>query len=309
MARGGYRHRVRVFVTGGSGFVGTWLKRHLQAHGDDVFDDMVDITDAAALRSAVHHVQPDAVYHLAGLANVGESWTDPAAAFTVNATGTLHLLEAVRALADVPRVLVVCSAEVYGTVRPDELPLREDAPLRPASPYAASKVGAEFLALQAFLGYGTPTIRVRAFNHIGPGQGEGFVVSALAKRIAEAERDGQHEIVVGNVTTRRDFTDVRDVVRAYRLLIERGDPGAVYNVCSGVDQSIDGIARRLLQLSTAELSLVVDPHEQRKVDVPVLRGDAHALRVATGWGPEIELDVTLREVLEFWRERVRVSVP
>ncbi len=271
-------------------------------------DDMVDITLPGPLQSALQQARPDAVYHLAGQANVGDSWKDPAATFAVNANGTLNLLEAARSLPTVPRVLVVCSAEVYGSVRPHDLPLTEDAPLRPTSPYAVSKVAAEFLAVQAHLGFGTPTIRVRAFNHIGPGQSDGFVVSALAKRIAEAERDHLHQIVVGNLSTRRDFTDVRDVVRAYRLVIERGDDGAVYNVCSGVDQSIEEMAHRLLRLSTADLELVVDPDQQRKVDVPILRGEALALRVATGWLPQYHLDTTLREVLEFWRAKVALPV-
>ena len=299
---------MRVFVTGGSGFVGTWLRRHLVEQGDVVADDMVDITLAGPLRLALQAARPDAVYHLAGQANVGESWKDPAATFAVNANGTLNLLEAARSLPTVPRVLVVCSAEVYGSVRPHDLPLTEDAPLRPTSPYAVSKVAAEFLAMQAHLGFGTPTIRVRAFNHIGPGQNDGFVVSALAKRIAEAERDHLRHIVVGNLSTRRDFTDVRDVVRAYRLIIERGEDGAVYNVCSGVDQSIEEMAHRLLRLSSADLELVVDPDEQRKVDVPILMGDAQALRVATGWLPQYDLDTTLREVLEFWRAKVALPV-
>ncbi len=299
---------MRVFVTGGSGFVGTWLRRHLIDQGDVVMDDLVDITLADALRLALQEARPDAVYHLAGQANVGESWKDPAATFAVNANGTLNLLEAARSLPTVPRVLVVCSAEVYGSVRPQDLPLTENAPLRPTSPYAVSKVAAEFLAVQAHLGFATPTIRVRAFNHIGPGQNDGFVVSALAKRIAEAERDHLRQIVVGNLSTRRDFTDVRDVVRAYRLVIERGEDGAVYNVCSGVDQSIEEMAHRLLRLSSADLELVVDPDEQRKVDVPVLRGDAMALRVATGWLPQYDLDTTLREVLEFWRAKVALPV-
>jgi GDP-4-dehydro-6-deoxy-D-mannose reductase len=197
-----------------------------------------------------------------------------------------------------PRVLVVSSAEVYGRVQPGDLPLTEDAPLRPVSPYAASKAAAELLAVQAHLGHGLPVVRARPFNHVGPGQSPTFAVAAFAHRIVEARRTGASTLHVGNLTPRRDLTDVRDVVRAYRLLIERGVPGEVYNVCSGRDVAIEDVVRRLLELAGADLELEVDQSLLRPVDVPVLRGDGGRLHAATGWEPAIPLDETLRDVLD-----------
>ena len=168
----------------------------------------------------------------------------------------------------------------------------------PQAAYAASKVSAEFLGLQAYLGYGLPVVRVRAFNHIGPGQHPSFVVPAFARRIVEARSRGDRTLPVGNLTARRDFTDVRDVVRAYRLLVERGVPGEAYNVCTGKAVSIEEVARRMLELAGADLELVPDPELQRPVDVPVLLGDPGKLRAATGWEPEIGIERSLAEVLE-----------
>ena len=290
---------MRAFITGGGGFVGRWLTEHLQSHGDEVIstDVDVDITDPLAVRAAVAAAAPDAVYHLAAVSNVGESWDAPAKTFAVNAVGTLHVLEAVKALPSPPTVLLVCSSEVYGRVSPEELPLREDAALRPLSPYAASKVAAEFLGLQAFLAHKLPVIRVRAFNHIGPGQAPAFVVASLARQIVEATRAGASSVKVGNLTPQRDFTDVRDVVRAYRLLVERGTPGEVYNVCSGEAVAIEDLARRMLVLAGADLALEVDPDRVRAVEMPALCGDPARVIAATGWTREFSLDQTLADVL------------
>ena len=292
---------MRAYVTGASGFVGRWLLDHLRASGDEVIAPEVELTDAAALTSALAAARPDAVYHLAAVANVGESWGDPRHTFAVNAVGTLNLLEAARALDPAPVVLLVCSAEVYGRVTPDELPLREDAPLRPVSPYAASKVAAEYLGVQAHLAYGLPVVRARAFNHIGPGQAPTFVVSSLAQQIARAAIGGGAVVEVGNLTPRRDYTDVRDVVRAYRLLIEHGRPGEVYNVCSGEDVAVSEVAARLIALAAVDVELRVVDERVRDVDVPVLRGDPSRLVAATGWRRERSLDETLADVLGDWK--------
>jgi GDP-4-dehydro-6-deoxy-D-mannose reductase len=292
---------VRAFVTGASGFVGHWLVAHLHARGDDVVMPEVEITDADRVRDAIAAAAPDAVYHLAAIANVGESWSDPRQTFAVNASGTLNVLEAARALPRLPTVLLVCSAEVYGRVGPSELPLTEASPLRPLSPYAASKVAAEFLGVQAHLGYGVPVIRARAFNHIGPGQAPTFVVSSLARQVAELELRGGGIIDAGNLSTRRDFTDVRDVVRAYRLLVERGTPGEAYNVCAGESVAVEDVARRLIELSGVDAEVRVVPERVRAVEVPELRGDPSKLVAATGWGRERSLDETLRDVLDGWR--------
>jgi GDP-4-dehydro-6-deoxy-D-mannose reductase len=237
------------------------------------------------------------------MTHVGRSWTDPAAVFQVNAIGTLYVLEAARACARPPRVLLISSAEVYGAVPEDRLPVTEEAPLAPVTPYAASKVAAEYLGVQAHLAHGLTVVRVRPFNHVGPGQATGFVVPALAERIVSARRTGASSILVGNLSARRDLTDVRDVVRAYRLVAERGVPGEVYNVCSGRDVAIEEVAGRLQALAGTDLRLELDPSLARPVDVPVVRGDAAKLHAATGWAPAIDLDRTLLDVLAQWGER------
>jgi len=292
---------VRAYVTGGSGFVGTWLTEHLLACGDEVTsrDIEVDVTDFAAQAASVRQVSPDVVYHLAGLAHVGRSWEDPERTFRVNALGTLSVLEAAAALDSPPIVLIVSSAEVYG--HGDREPLTESAELRPVSPYAASKVSAEYLGLQAFLGRGLRVVRARPFNHVGPGQSPDFVVSALAKRVAAAERRGGGKIPVGNLDASRDFTDVRDVVRAYRLLAEKGEAGEVYNIASGTAVTIAEVANRLTELASVPVQIETDPALIRPVDVPVLLGDASRLVDATGWAPQVDLSETLVDVLAYWR--------
>jgi GDP-4-dehydro-6-deoxy-D-mannose reductase len=293
---------VRALVTGGKGFVGQWLAAHLESEGDRVavVDVETDVADGEAVRRVMSEVRPDAVYHLAAMTHVGESWQNPSQVLRVNVLGTAEVLAAARAVVPAARVLVVSSAEVYGVVEPDELPLREDAPPRPASPYAASKLAAEAVALQAWRGYRQPVMVVRPFNHIGPGQSPNFFVPAMAQRIVEARRSGSHSLAVGTLTTRRDFTDVRDVAVAYRLLVERGRPGELYNVCSGTDVAMSEIVARLLELAGADLALQTDPELVRPVDVPVLRGDASRLVSVTGWQPAVPLEVTLADVLSSW---------
>lgn len=293
---------MRALITGGKGFVGQWLGAHLKDRGDDVavIDIETDVADGAAVRRVMADIRPDAVYHLAAMTHVGESWENPSQVLRVNVVGTAEILASARALPVSPRVLVVSSAEVYGVVAPERLPLGEDTPTAPASPYAASKLAAEVVALQAWRGYGQPVIVVRPFNHIGPGQSPIFFVPAFAKRIVEARRSGASSLRVGTLTTRRDFTDVRDVVMAYRLLIEKGIPGEIYNVCSGRDVAMSEVAAQLLELAGTELALVTDPELVRPVDVPVLRGDASRLHAVTGWKPVIPLATTLADVLASW---------
>lgn len=298
---------MEALVTGVAGFVGRHLVSHLQARGDSVTgidrEHGIDLLDPPALTAAIAEAGPDAVYHLGGWSDVGGSWAAPRDAFRVNAEGTLNVLEACRA-AGVSRVLLVSSADVYGKVSLSELPLTEESPFRPVTPYAASKIAADELGLQAWLGYGLEVLRVRAFNHLGPGQTNRFVCPALAERIALNELEGREVVTVGNLTPRRDFTDVRDVVRAYRLLVEEGEPGEAYNVCSGHDIAIAELADRLVTMAARPMRLEGDPALQRPVDVPVLRGDYAKLHKATGWDPEIELDQTLRDVLDEWRGRI-----
>jgi GDP-4-dehydro-6-deoxy-D-mannose reductase len=293
---------MRALITGGKGFVGQWLAAHLKDQGDEVavIDVETDVADGSAVRQVVGDTAPEAIYHLAAMTHVGESWENPSQVLRVNVLGTAEVLAAARTLAQAPTVLVVSSAEVYGVVSPQQLPLRENTPTAPATPYAASKLAAEAVALQAWRGYGQPIIVVRPFNHIGPGQSPNFAVPALAKRIVEARRNGADSLRVGTLTTRRDFTDVRDVVEAYRLLIKKGIPGTIYNVCSGRDVAISEVADRLLALAHANLSLVSDPELVRPVDVPVLRGTPDLLHAATGWEASIPLETTLADVLTSW---------
>lgn len=299
---------MRALVTGSLGFVGRHLIAHLEAQGDEVIGidrgpDGADITDAAEMAELFDRVRPEVVYHLAGWADVGGSWKHPVDAFRANAEGTLNVLSAA-AEVDVQRVIAVSSADVYGTVPTENLPVTEDTPLRPVSPYAVSKVAADYLGLQAWLGRGLPVLRVRAFNHLGPGQTDAFVAPALASRIARAERDGSEVLKIGNLSARRDFTDVRDVVRAYRLLMELGEPGEVYNVCSGVDLAVQDLADQLLAQARIPLRFETDPELLRPVEVPVLRGSHDRLTDATGWEPEIPIGQTLTDLLEDWRTRV-----
>jgi GDP-4-dehydro-6-deoxy-D-mannose reductase len=294
---------MKVAVTGARGFVGPHLVQHLEACGDTVLPldrhgpDSFDVTDAVAVHERLSQARPEVVYHLAALSHVGESWKSPATSFRVNAEGTLNILRACTDL-DVARVIVVLSSEEYGTVAEADLPLTEESPLRPVTPYGAAKAAADLLTLQAFLGDGLGAIRVRPFSHTGPGQSARFVVPALAARIARAERDKVDEIPVGSLDAVRDITDVRDVVRAYRLVAELGEPGAVYNVCSGTGVSVQEIADRLLSRATRPIRLVTDPELVRPVEVPRLVGSNLRIREATGWVPEIPLADTLADVLD-----------
>jgi GDP-4-dehydro-6-deoxy-D-mannose reductase len=279
------------------------MLRHLDAVGDEVvtLDDTLDIGDRDALIDAVVAAAPDAICHLAAQASVGTSWSEPVATFSVNALGVLHLLDAIAACAVWPRVLLVSSAEVYGQVDPVDLPLGEDRLFAPSSPYAASKAAAELLGLQAWLGRGIEVVRARPFNHTGPGQRPDFVVPSLARQVVEVGRRGLPALEAGNIEVRRDITDVRDVVRAYRLLLERGEPGVAYNVCRGESVSIAEVAQRLLALAGLDVPVRVDPGRVRPVDLPDLRGDGTRLASRTGWSPAIGLDEMLGAVLAYWQ--------
>ena len=294
---------MRVAVTGSSGFVGSHLVPYLRGQGDDVVtidrtgSPPVDVTDAAEVREVLRAARPEAVYHLAALSHVGQSWDAPEVVFRVNAVGALNVLRACID-AGVERVLVAGSADVYGVVGPDDLPLTEESRIRPITPYGASKAAADVLALQTYLGDGLGTLRVRAFNHTGPGQSASMLVPGLAQRIADAERAGSSKVKVGRVDVVRDLSDVRDVVRAYRLLVEAGTPGEAYNVCSGRGVSVGDVADTMLAMTNMPLELVVDSELVRPVDVPRLVGSPARLRTLTGWEAEIPLETTLRDVLD-----------
>lgn len=305
---------MKALVTGAGGFVGPYLCAHLRAQGDDVLavdrrgERPLDVVDAVAVTRFMSETRPDVVYHLAAFAHVGDSWKRPAEVFRINVEGTANVLAAAGD-AGIGRVLVVGSSEEYGRVDPDDLPLTEDAPLRPTTPYGASKVGASFVALQAWLGRGIGAVRVRPFGHIGPGQSDRYLIPALARRIAAAERDGLDEIRVGALDPVRDYTDVRDVVRAYRALALEGIPGEVYNVCSGAGVAVRDVAENLVARASRSLRLVPDPGLLRPVDTPRLVGDPSKLRALTGWTPDHPLDETLAAVLDEARSYVARQGP
>lgn len=302
---------MKALVTGATGFVGPHLLDHLKECGDEVVlpgdaAGSFDITDRATVHEVFATHRPEVVYHLAAWSDVGASWRDPTACLRVNVEGTANVLDAARA-GGARRVVVVGSSEEYGKIDPGGARLSEDAALRPITPYGASKVAASFVALQAWLGSGLETVRVRAFSHTGPGQSDRFVVPAIARRIADAERDHASSIMVGAREPVRDLSDVRDIVRAYRLLMERGEPGEAYNVCRGVGVSIGEIADVLVARAGDRLDVKVDESLVRPVDVPRLVGDPSKLVAATGWQPQFTLDETLDAVLAEARARASVQ--
>ena len=293
---------MRAAVTGARGFVGRHLTTYLTAHGTDVVElDRdgawpVDITDHDAVARRFAEARPRVVYHLAAQPRrrVVDRRRSPDA--RVNVDGTRAVLDAC-VETGVERIIVVGSAEQYGAVRPDELPVVEATPLRPITPYGESKVAAERLALEIGRSSGLAVICTRAFNHTGPGQSPAFLVPGLAARIAAAERDAIDEIVLGNGDPVRDFSDVRDVVRAYVLLAEHGVAGEAYNVCSGRPARVGDVAAALVSRSTRALDVTTAAELVRPVDIPVLVGDPAKLVAATGWEPRFDLDRTLDDVL------------
>ena len=291
---------MRSLITGASGFAGTALHAHLKAAGDDVIawsraENGPDITQRDPVFSAMADAEPDVVYHLAAQSHVPTAWEDPIATIRANVEGTQNVVDAAAA-ANRPRVVVVTSAEVYGSVKPEQLPITEDFPLRPSNPYAVSKVAADAVALGAFLGTGLDVIRIRAFNHFGPGQSPSFVSAGFAQRIAVAAQTGKTSIEVGSLDVARDFTDVRDVVRAYRLAGTDGEPGEVYNVCSGVSRSIREIAEAFVSRSGINISLDPSRELQRPVDTPIVVGSAARINEHTGWEPEISFESSLDDI-------------
>jgi GDP-4-dehydro-6-deoxy-D-mannose reductase len=299
---------VRLLITGATGFAGRHLVSCAAALGHEVhgLDHGVDVRDGAALAAALGEVAPDAVAHLAGASSVGGSFDDPVGTWDVNLGGTLALLEALRGVAPGARALIVSSGEIYGRVGQDELPVGPETPLRPLSPYGASKAAADLAAAQYRAAYGLPALRVRAFNHVGPGQDARFVLPSVARQIAQAEHEGRErvEVRLGNVDTRRDFTDVRDMVRAYVLILERGDPDAVYLACSGASRPVRELVEGLAPLARIPVTFTSAQGLHRAGEQPDLYGSPARLHDDTGWTPEIPMETTLADTLDWWRERV-----
>jgi GDP-4-dehydro-6-deoxy-D-mannose reductase len=299
---------VRILVTGASGFVGRWLVRELEAAGHRAVgappSSRLDITDPLAVETLLKAASPDAVAHLAGLSYGPDARREPDRAFAVNEGGTRAVMAAAATPSRPIPVLVVSSAEVYGNPAVVDLPLRESAPLRAEQPYGRSKLAQERVALESAAAGGPPVVIVRPFNHTGPGQRPEFVVPALAQRIIAARRRGDRTIAAGNVDVRRDFSDVRDVVRAYRLILEGLGTGGlaanlrprIYNIASGRAVPIREIAQAFATLAGVEIEITIDPQLVRESDPPEIRGDASLIAAELDWSPSIPFEVTLNDV-------------
>jgi GDP-4-dehydro-6-deoxy-D-mannose reductase len=319
------KKRVKALITGITGFAGSHLaelllKENVDVHGiqrwrsknDNV--DLIkhkikfheaDLLDAHSLYQVIDEVRPNYVFHLAAQSYVQSSWASPANTLEVNITGSVHLFEAVRKTDLNIVIQIACSSEEYGKVMPNELPIRETNPLRPLSPYAVSKLAMDYLGYQYFESYGVKIIRTRGFNHTGPRRGDVFAESTFAKQIAEIEKGKKEPVVyVGNLDAKRDYTDVRDMVKAYYLSVQKCDPGEVYNIASGTSWKIGDVLKLLLQRSKVKIKIVEDPTRMRPSDVEVLVGDASKFQKKTGWKPEIKFEKTMEDLLNYWRERV-----
>jgi len=317
---------LRALITGVTGFAGSHLAEYLLAHTDlevwgtdissndrniaRIRDDLElvvgDMSDPDVASDILSQTQPDYIFHLAAQAFVPLSWSDPWQTIANNIRLQLNILKTLVDTGSRPRVLVVGSADEYGVIAADELPVTEATPLRPYSPYAVSKIAQDMLGYQYFASHGLPIVRVRPFNHIGARQSPAFVTSDFAKQIAEIEQ-GQREaeLRVGNLEARRDFTDVRDMVRAYYLALQHGEDGQVYNLGAERAESIEEVLNMLLEMSEVEIEVVQEQSRLRPTDVPVVVSDCSKFRERTGWSATVSLRDSLESVLKYWRERVR----
>ncbi len=316
---------MRAFITGIGGFAGSHLAEFLLENTDWEISGLIhrspenvahlqdrirlvqgDLGNYRGLEEILAQIRPHYIFHLAAMAFVPDSWRDPWGVFENNVRGQLNILQAVVNLKLDARILVVGSNEEYGAVREEELPIREDTPLRPSNPYGVSKVAQDFLGLQFHLSHGLDVVRVRPFNHTGPRQRPDFVIPAFARQLAEAEAGLRPPIIkVGNLSPKRDFTDVRDVVRAYYLALTRGKPGEVYNIGSGKAYSIREVLEMLLKMCRVEVRVEQDPSLMRPSDVPATLCDYSKLHRDTGWTPSIPLEKTLEDVMDYWRKKVK----
>ena len=308
---------MKALITGVDGFVGYYLTKHLLSEGDTVYGTTIvsdynneeitvlpmNLLDKANVEEVMEKVKPDAIYHLAGQSAVGLSWDKPELTMSINVNGTLHLLEAVRKYCKDTKVLIIGSSDQYGPVKAEECPIKETRPLSPVSPYGISKMTQEQMAKLYAQSYGMNIVMVRAFNHIGPRQGKNFVVADFASRIVEIEKGAEPIIKVGNLEAYRDFTDVRDIVRGYKLLIEKGHTGEVYNIGSGNAIKVRDVLDKLIELSTKEISVEIDSARLRPVDVLLVECDNSKIKADTGWKVINDIQITLKDTLEYWRQQ------
>lgn len=311
---------MKALIIGGGGFVGPYLVRHLKDDcGYEVavtktekeslqFDGVeimnLDILEKAQIDSLLESVRPDYIFHLAAQSSVAYSWKNPALTIDINIKGCINLLEALKDLDYKPRTLLIGSGEEYGHIKAGECPIIEDNVLRPGNIYAATKSCQNMLGKIYSDAYGIDVMMVRAFNHIGPNQTPIFVVADFCKQVADIEKGLKEPVInVGNLSAKRDFTDVRDVVRAYVLLVKMGQRGETYNVGSGHALPISEILDKIVALSDCDIKVEVDPDRLRPVDVPIIEPDITKINQATGWKPEISLDTTIEETLNYWRRR------
>lgn len=318
---------MRVLITGITGFAGSHLAEYILKEHPDVevwglvrwrspLNNIIhikdklnlvegDLKDYVSLREALKISKPDRIFHLAAQSFVPTSWKLPAETFAINTIGEINLFEAIRELKLDPLIHIAGSSEEYGLVYENEVPIKETNPLRPLSPYAVSKVAQDYLAFQYFQSYKLKTVRTRAFNHSGPRRGHVFVTSNFAMQIAMIEKGKQPpQIHVGDLTARRDFSDVRDIVRGYWLSLEKGEPGEVYNISSGKAYQIKEVLDILLSYSKVNVKIVQDPERMRPSDVLLLIGDSTKFQQRTGWKPTIPFEKTLKDLLDWWREKV-----
>jgi GDP-4-dehydro-6-deoxy-D-mannose reductase len=310
-----------VLITGGTGFVGTHLIQFLRSNASQIVviasgDSksrqerepgaeyyQLDIRRADEVRSVVHSARPTEIYHLAGVSAVGASWNSPRLTFEVNVLGAYNLFEAAMSLASPPRILNVSTSQVYAS---SASMLNESSPVSPDNPYAASKAMAELLHVQYAKSSGGGIITARSFNHTGPGQSPTFVLPSIAKQFAEMEAGLRPpRLIVGNIEVKRDFTDVRDVVLAYSALLNKGRRAEVYNVCSGSAVRLSDCIRKFEAISGITVQISTDPERVRSNEVSQICGDATKIRKETGWSPQIPLEKTIRDLLDYWRERIR----
>ncbi len=323
---------MKALITGTTGFAGSHLVEYLLDHQPEVkvfgihrwrspmenISHLVDrltlvetdLRDYHSVYRMLEKVEPEIIFHLAAQSFVPTSWSAPAATLETNVVGQTHLFEAVRSLSLDPVIQIACSSEEYGLVHKHETPISENNALRPLSTYAVSKIAQDYLGYQYFQSYGLKIVRTRGFNHTGPRRGEVFVASNFAKQLAMIKAGRAEPVIrVGNLSALRDFTDVRDMVRAYWLAATRGKPGEVYNIATGEAIEIKELLERLIKLTDVEVEIRPDPDRMRPSDVEILIGDSSKFRADTGWQPEIPFEQTLRDIVEYWRQRVATENP